>query len=154
MTADDVESYGVNPELLDAHSDALAGVLQLLIDSGRWDPHQRARRARLVDDAARWLAARLEPAPVAGVVVSDGVGGTRLELRTADQAAIPFDREALRQSNYEAWSDRYEPSEPSPELRAAIESLVTHDVSSLVPGSTLRIVSGDGLRALAALDPG
>jgi hypothetical protein len=154
MTADDVGIYGVNPELLDAHSDALAGVLQILIDSGSWDPHQRVRHARLADDAAHWLAARLEPAPVTGVVVADDRGGTRIELRSADQAGIPFDREALRQSNYRTWSDRYEPSESSPELRAAIESLVTHGVSGAAPGSVLRIMSGDGLRALAALDPG
>ena len=112
------------------------------------------RYARLADDAARWLAARLEPAPVTGVVVPDDRGGTRIELRSADQAVIPFDREALRQSNYRTWSDKDEPSESSPELRAAIESLVTHDVSGAAPGSVLQIMSGDGLRALAALDPG
>jgi hypothetical protein len=154
MTADDVAMYGVDPELLDAHSDPIAGVLHLLIDSGGWDPRRRTDRPRLDDDAARWLSARLEPAPLTGVVVPGGADApSHLRLVSADEAGIPFDRDALRRRNYEAWSDQHEPAEVPEELRAQIEALVTHDLSGAAPGSAVQIVSGDGLRALAALDP-
>jgi FRG domain len=153
MTAADVERYGVDPELLDAHSDALAGILQLLIDSGNWDPDHRSWRPRLADDAARWLAGRLEPAPTIGKVVSDGNGITKIELQSVDQAATPYDREGGRRNNYESWSERHSPREVTETDRAAIESLITHDLSGVTSGHTLRITSADGLRALAAIDP-
>lgn len=148
LAASDVERYGVDPELLDAHSDPLAGVLQLLIDSGSWERATGARRPSLELDAAEWLAYRLEPAPVMGRVGRDGSSVT---LLSADEVAEPFDRAGLQRRNYEAWSGRHGKM-PSAEHQAGLEPLLTQDLQALGPGCVIRITSADGLHALAAID--
>jgi hypothetical protein len=101
---EDNERFIPDPFLLDAHSDQVAGLAQLVL----------GEYGKIEDTAARWLADRIQPAPTVGVAIrgDDGVLGVR--LLPPDEAGIEvYDETWERRQNYEQWSERY----PGPERR-------------------------------------
>jgi hypothetical protein len=95
MTADDVARCAVDPELLDVHSDPIAGVLQLLIDSGRWSSRVGGRQPKLDDRAAWWLSRRLEPAPFSAIGELDEKGSEGFVLRSLQVLQFGFDQDVV-----------------------------------------------------------
>jgi hypothetical protein len=131
LDEDDVARYHVDSSLLDAHSDPVAGLLELVVNGV----------GKLTDDAARWLAGRLEPAPFAALTLparhpDDGI---RLRLLSADEMGMSYDRESRRRQNIEAWSERYAPVQQKELPSALRDALVTMD--DIRPGSVLHILS-------------
>jgi hypothetical protein len=133
FTEADEEQFLPRPDLLDAHSDRAAGLIELIING----------LGKMEDGAARWIADRLQPAPFTMKIAGDP---TRFEWVSTDEAGIEYDARASRESNYRFWSKKFpvtEKKEPPPGL---VETL--GDIK-LSPGAILRVVGPNGFELLA-----
>lgn len=94
----DVACFRNKRDMLDAHTDYVAGILQLTIDQfGKFD-----------DTAAKWLAERVAAAPF----ISELATG---KLVTLEQAGLKFDEKTERRNNYKVWSSKH------PDTRASVQ---------------------------------
>lgn len=85
-------------DLLDAHSDEVAGVIQLLLDS----------YPKTNDWAAQWLADHVVAAPfVTRPVGQDHDGTIIVELVSAEAAGLAYNEEVERFNNHRIWSNAY-----------------------------------------------
>jgi hypothetical protein len=101
FTAEDEERHQPDPYLLDAHSDRVAGVIELLInDCAKFD-----------DEAARWIAARVPAAPMALRVTGHDESGATGILIPADEAGEQL-LGSNSELNYRRWSSAV--PEPAP----------------------------------------
>lgn len=90
LTQEDRKNYHKDLGLLDAHTDKMAGVLQLLLDD--YD--------KTDDVTARWLANHIPPAPF----VTKAIDSNTFELVSIKDAGLEYDEKAERLSNYHKWS--------------------------------------------------
>jgi len=115
-----------DPELLDGHSDPVAGLAQLML----------SEYGKIEDNAARWLADHIQPAPTIGVTAPGDDGDLKVRLLAADEAgAGVYDEARQRQVNYESWSERF----PAPEHRDLPPELLT-SVGVLQAGSMVHLM--------------
>lgn len=103
LTGTDKESFQSENSVLDAHSDPIAGALQLVVDS------MVQEHGKLPDEIALWLSRKLAAAPfVAKPVKSSAVGRPEeVELVSATSAGMPFNENVERERNYRYWSSKY-----------------------------------------------
>jgi FRG domain len=103
LTGADKESFQRENSILDAHTDPIAGALQLVVDS------MVQEHGKLPDEIALWLSRKLAAAPLVGKTVRSGVGGRpeEVELVSATSAAMPFNEIVERERNYRYWSSKY-----------------------------------------------
>lgn len=136
FTEADAHAFPPRPELLDAHTDRASGLMELLISG----------YGRIHDQAAKWLAKRLQPAPF--VCVSLPRVNENEDLRvawiSAEEAGIPYVETDSSEHNYKRWSDKY----IDPPKRWLPDELLLKSTESLQPGSILRITSARGLEHL------
>jgi hypothetical protein len=101
----DVAQFRRNDDLLDAHTDKMAGVLQLNLDNFE----------KMDDEVARWLADHIVPAPFVTRVLDyyeDKPDQPKtVKLISLEEAGMPYDEKAERENNYRKWSAAF------PELR-------------------------------------
>lgn len=104
MTEEDKAVFGADTKILDAHTDSVAGALQLVIDS------MISEHGKLPDELALWLSERIAVAPfVTRPVEECGTGRpTMVELISADEAGFVFDEEEERKLSYQLWSSQFE----------------------------------------------
>jgi hypothetical protein len=140
MTDSDLEAFGPDPWLLDAHSDPAAGLIELLIDSYE----------QMDDGAAQWIAARLQPAPFVFTTVPDPSDPGRImaEWISADEAGIHYVETDSRARNREYWSKQF-PRPAQEELPA--ELLADPQEIGAPPGAVLRVLSRRGLEWIGML---
>jgi len=142
MTELDLEAFRPDPWLLDAHSDRAAGLIQTLIDSYE----------QIDDDAAEWIAGRLQPAPFVFITLSkpDDAEGVPLDWVSADEAGIPYDEIDSRARNREYWSRRF----PRPVQRQLPPELLSSPQEiAPSPGTVLQVMSRRGLEEIGLLKP-
>lgn len=103
LTENDKAKYGKNCQLLDAYTDHVAGILQLLMDN----------LDKVCDPAARWLSDRIVPAPFVTKLIDEYSAGQprTVELIALCKSSIDYDEEKERENNYRKWSLKY------PEIR-------------------------------------
>lgn len=89
--------------ILDAHTDPVAGALQLVIDS------IVKKHGKLPDEIARWLSKRIAAAPfVAEIQTTNSESRPDVvQLVSAESATLPFDVAAERERSYRYWSSKY-----------------------------------------------
>ena len=98
LTNADKERYGSRRALLDAHTDPVAGVIQLLLDS----------YGKTNDWTADWLARHVVAAPfVTRIAGKDPSGMLLVQLVSLSEAEMEFDDAAERFNNGRIWSNRY-----------------------------------------------
>ena len=136
FTEADSYAFPPNPELLDAHTDRASGLIELLISG----------YGRIHDQAARWLANRLQPAPFACISLSGMTENepARVAWVSAEEAGIPYEEKDRSDGNYERWSDKYS----DPPIRALPKELLMQSTERIKPGSVIRIMSSRGLESL------
>lgn len=89
---------GDNHELMDASSDEVAGVVQLLLDS----------YGKINDRAAEWLANHVVAAPfITRLIAGSESGGGIVELVSAKAAELGFDSTIERFNNHRIWSNAF-----------------------------------------------
>lgn len=94
----DKDTFGVNHGLLDAHTDLVAGVLQLLLDD----------YGKTNDWTAKWLADHVVSAPfITRVVGKDETGSLVVELVSAESAGMEYDETIERFNNHRIWSNQF-----------------------------------------------
>jgi hypothetical protein len=90
--------YHGDGHLLDAHTDKVAGMLQLLLDDfDKFD-----------DAAATWLSSKIAPAPFV-TVAKEWYSPDQpkvVELVSLSDSGIPYEEEKERVRNHEKWSDK------------------------------------------------
>jgi hypothetical protein len=98
LRQEDVADFGPDPILLDAHSDRAAGTIELAMHS----------MGKIHDEAAKWIAGRLQPAPFMLVRTNQqGAEDVNCIWVSADEAGIPYEPDDRRKLNYERWSNAF-----------------------------------------------
>ena len=137
FTEADTRTFPPKPELLDAHTDRASGLMELLISD----------YGKIHDQAAKWLASRLQPAPFVCVslprVKEDDE--LRVEWISAEEAGIPYVETDSSKHNYERWSDKY----VDPPKKSLPKDLLLQSTESVKPGTIMRIMSARGLESLS-----
>jgi hypothetical protein len=99
VTEDDLSRFGGKESILDAHTDTVAGVLQLWIDEC----------GKMNDWAAQWLAQHVVAAPfVTRIVGRSADGKIIVELCSAEAAGLEFSDLVERFNNHRYWSYNYQ----------------------------------------------
>ena len=94
----DKDAFGANYDLLDAHTDPVAGILQLLLDD----------YGKTNDWTAKWLADHVVAAPfITRPVDKDETGSLVVELVSAESAGIEYNEIVERFNNHRVWSNRF-----------------------------------------------
>lgn len=106
LTAQDKADFAEDKHLLDANSDAVAGVLQLSINS----------YGKIDDWSAKWLSEHVVPAPFIAKLDS---GTGEVVLVSASDACVEFDETIEQFNNYRCWSSQY----PDTRGRGGFENL-------------------------------
>jgi hypothetical protein len=98
ISDDDLCRFGGQESILDAHTDAVAGVIQLWIDD----------HVKMNDWSAKWLADHVVAAPFVTQVVGQTTDGQIVvELCSAEAAGLEFDEVLERFNNHRVWSNAY-----------------------------------------------
>jgi hypothetical protein len=122
FTVEDEESQNPNLYLLDAHSDDVAGLIELFINDA----------AKFDDGAARWLSQHVPAAPtVLRIVESKDDSIEAILIPAEDAGAGPF--VSSESSNYMSWSMAF-PSLPTPKEVPEIPGSTAKDLPA---GATL-----------------
>lgn len=94
----DVELFRSRQDILDAHTDKVAGILQLILEG----------YGKIDDIAARWLADRVATAPFVAKVIDywdDAKKHPRtIELVSCEEIGLSYDETRERENNYKKWS--------------------------------------------------
>lgn len=92
----DIKRFRAPDALLDAHTDKVAGVLQLIIDS----------LPKMPDLAAKWLSERIAPAPFTTKVIDWYAPGEpmTIELVPVSETSFSYDEREQKHKNYNKWS--------------------------------------------------
>jgi hypothetical protein len=99
VTEKDLRRFGGKESILDAHTDAVAGVMQLCIDDC----------GKMNDWVAEWLANHVVAAPFVTRVVDHTADATIIvELCSAEKAGLEFDDLVERFNNRRCWSYNYQ----------------------------------------------
>lgn len=94
----DKDAFGANYGLLDAHTDLVAGVLQLLLDD----------YGKTNDWTAKWLADHVVAAPfITRPVDKDETGSLVVELVSAESAGMEYNEIVERFNNHRVWSNQF-----------------------------------------------
>jgi hypothetical protein len=104
LTETDKSKYQRRTDLVDASRDAVAGALQLIIDSMVID------HGKLPDELAYWLSRRIAPAPFVAKPVRFGDANGKpllVELVSALDAGLPFSESREREKSYRFWSSQF-----------------------------------------------
>jgi hypothetical protein len=139
FTAEDEEAHQPDPLLLDAHSDRVAGLIELLInDCARFD-----------DAAARWIAERVPSAPMVLRVTGHDDSGTPTGiLLSAEEAGAEVPGAGSGPGsdfNYQRWSSAF--TEPDHGARSLDEPLPTTDAATDIPmGAIVTVLRSQILR--------
>ena len=80
-----------------AHSDRAAGLIELIINSF----------GKMHDDAARWIANRLQPAPFMALCRKNAAGELIWAWVSAEEAGVPYDEKTSTEANYKYWSEKF-----------------------------------------------
>jgi hypothetical protein len=103
LTKSDKEAFKQQSSILNAHTDPVAGALQLLVDS------MVQKHGKLPDEIARWLSKRIAAAPfVAKAQTTNSEGGPDIfQLVPVASTALSFDEAVERERSYRYWSSKY-----------------------------------------------
>jgi FRG domain-containing protein len=103
LTEQDKGTLGNQTALLDAHTDPVAGALQLVIDS------MVQEHGKLPDEIALWLSKKIAPAPFAAKVLKwkSPRQPEEAQLVSLAEAGILFDEEGERGRSYRYWSSKF-----------------------------------------------
>ena len=95
----DKNLYAANDALLDAHTDKVAGIIQLLLDD----------YGKMNGWAAKWLADHIVPGPVVTKVVQQDEKRrpSEVELISVEEAGFAYDIATERVNNYRIWSNAF-----------------------------------------------
>jgi hypothetical protein len=94
----DKDVFGANHGLMDARTDLVAGVLQLLLDD----------YGKTNDWTAKWLADHVVAAPfITRAVGKDETGSLVVELVSAESAGMEYDEIVERFNNHRVWSNQF-----------------------------------------------
>ena len=138
FTEDDARRFDPNPELLDAHSDRAAGLIELIING----------YGKMHDAAAKWICNRLQPAPF--LLIRERVENKLIwNWVSAEDAGEPYDEAKSRSSNYEQWSNKFAPVEVRP-LPDGLLSPMADLEEGPNPGAILRVMGSRVLDILQA----
>jgi hypothetical protein len=116
LSKEDQSRFAPDSHILDASTDSMAGLIQLCLNF----------YGKMSDDAAKWLAKHVPPAPMVGKAKDDEEWSKKLEAKSratttspfiegprelimisSKEAGIEFDEERERLKNYRRWSDKY-----------------------------------------------
>lgn len=99
VTDKDLRRFGGQESILDAHTDMVAGVMQLWIDDCE----------KMNDWSAEWLADHVVAAPFVTKIVGHSADGRIVvELCSAEEAGLEFDELVERFNNRRVWSHNYQ----------------------------------------------
>ena len=107
IAPDEAALHAPRPELLDAHGDRAAGMLQLVLDEiaafdGGWPK-----------PIASYFAGAIPAAPLVGRRDPESKAtDMTMELVSAEEAGIPFNQDQERELNFMVWSAQYPQSSP------------------------------------------
>lgn len=104
LMANDISLYHGRNNLVDAHTDRVAGVLQIILDG--WP--------KMDDRVAKWLSEHIVPAPFVTKAL-DWYGPNQprtVELVPMSDASIAYDEEQERWKNYRKWSIAFDEELP------------------------------------------
>jgi hypothetical protein len=133
LTHVDAARFAPRFDLLDAHTDEVAGLIWIMIDD----------YGKFSDEAAMLLAQRIDPARLMARASSDGT----VVLLPEDEASYGLgarydDDEMFRRGHYEQWSNKFE--SPAPQLLPAeLEQAVS--TGPIEPGAILQILTARGI---------
>lgn len=103
LTDSDKDIFQSKSWILEAHTDPVAGALQIVIDS------MVEKHDKLPDEIAYWLSRRIAAAPFVAKVIKSTPEDKPIEVELVStvSAEIPFDEEAEKERNYRYWSSKY-----------------------------------------------
>ncbi|WP_374481280.1 FRG domain-containing protein [Zoogloea sp.] len=89
--------------LLDCHTDAVAGALQLVVDT------MIQKHGKLPDELAAWFSKRIAAAPFVTKATKWHASGKPAEVELVPLAVtdIPYNEESEREKSYRYWSSKY-----------------------------------------------
>lgn len=118
LSETDINLYHVEKEILNAYTDKVAGIIQLLVDDFE----------KQEDEIAKWLADKIIPAPFLAKIIDYWEHKPQqpktIELISMKEAGLEYNPEVESDNNYKKWSLLH------PEIRP-------HKLKSLVPSYPL-----------------